>query len=156
MEQTVTLTVNGEPREFTADPNTPLLWALRDTWGLIGTRFGCGAGSCGACTVWVDDVPVHSCDTPVWSVEGKEVTTIEGLTNAGPHPVQNAVLTRQAGQCGFCLSGIIMRAAALVDAARKDGAPLEPDTVRQELDGHLCRCGVQNRIVRAVLEASDG
>ena len=156
MEQTVTLTVNGEPREFTADPNTPLLWALRDTWGLIGTRFGCGAGSCGACTVWVDDVPVHSCDTPVWSVEGKAVTTIEGLTNAGPHPVQTAVLTRQAGQCGFCLSGILMRAAALVDAARKDGAPLEPDTVRQELDGHLCRCGVHNRIVRAVVEASDG
>ena len=92
----------------------------------------------------------------MWSVEGKKVTTIEGLTDAGPHPVQNAVLTHQAGQCGFCLSGIIMRAAALADAAHKDGTPLEPDTVRQELDGHLCRCGVQNRIVRAVVEASDG
>lgn len=155
MEQTVTLTVNGEPRQVTGDPTTPLLWALRDQWGLIGTRFGCGAGSCGACTVWIDGTPAHSCDTPLWSVAGKEVTTVEGLTAAGPHPVQQALIEHQAGQCGYCLSGIVMRAAAAVDGAKEQGTTLSDDDVRKTLDGHLCRCGAHNRIVRAVVEASE-
>jgi len=155
VSESVTLTVNGEQRSVTIDPATPLLWALRDTWGLIGTRFGCGAGSCGACTVWVDGTPVHSCDTPLWSVAGKEVTTVEGLTETGPHPVQESLLKHQAGQCGYCLSGVIMRAAALVDDARESGQTLGENEVKQALDGHLCRCGVHNRIVAAIVEATE-
>ncbi len=147
------LTVNGEERVVTCPPDTPLLWVLRDRLGLTGTRFGCGVGSCGACTVWVDGTPTHSCDTPVWSAAGRAVTTVEGLTNAGPHPVQQALIDHQAGQCGYCLSGIVMRGAALVDAARADGRGLTPDEVREELDGHLCRCGAHNRIVAAIVDA---
>lgn len=156
MSETFTVVVNGVQRSIEADSATPLLWALRDAWGLTGTRFGCGAGSCGACTVWVDGVPTHSCDTPLWSVAGKAVTTVEGLTEQGPHPVQEALIEHQAGQCGYCLSGIVMRGAAAVDQARSAGNPLGEDDVRQCLDGHLCRCGAHNRIVRAIVEASEG
>lgn len=152
--QKMTISVNGEPREIDADPNTPLLWALRDAWGLIGTRFGCGSGSCGACTVWIDETPAHSCDTPLWSVASKEVTTVEGLTESGPHPVQQCLIKHQAGQCGYCLSGIIMRGAALVDGAREDHEELDDAAVRNALEGHLCRCGAHNRIVRAIMEAA--
>lgn len=156
MSQTFTVVVNGVRRSIDADPSTALLWALRDAWGLTGTRFGCGAGSCGACTVWVDGVPTHSCDTPLWSVDGKNVTTVEGLSEQGPHPVQEALIKHQAGQCGYCLSGIVMRSAAAVDQARAAGNPMGEDDVRQCLDGHLCRCGAHNRIVRAIVEASEG
>ena len=149
------LTVNGTEVEIACPDDTPLLWALRDRLGLTGTRFGCGAGSCGACTVWVDGSPVHSCDTPMWSVGGRSIVTVEGLTQAGPHPVQQALIEHQAGQCGYCLSGIVMRAAALVDQARESGRPLEPEVVRAALDGHLCRCGAHNRIVAAVLAAGN-
>jgi len=144
--------VNGIDREVYAEPDTPLLWALRDAWNLTGTRFGCGAGSCGACTVWVDGTPVHSCDTPMWSLDNKSVTTIEGLTESGPHPVQEELIAADAGQCGYCLSGIAMRAAALVDA--HDG-PVTREEVQEALDGHLCRCGAHNRIIDAVLRAAD-
>jgi nicotinate dehydrogenase subunit A len=147
----VTLEVNGERHEVAADPDTMLLYVLRNDLGLTGTRFGCGLGLCGACTVLVDGDPRHSCDTPLWSVSGKSVTTVEGLGAPGRlHPVQQAVLDEQAGQCGYCLSGILVRSAALLAA---NPAPSEAE-VRTALDGNLCRCGVHNRVVRAVLRAA--
>jgi nicotinate dehydrogenase subunit A len=149
-----TLEVNGEVHDVTCDPDTPLLWVLRDALGLTGTRFGCGAGSCGACTVLVDGTPAHSCDTPAWSAVGRAITTVEALTESGPHPVQAALIARTAGQCGYCLSGIVMRASVLVDAARASGTALTDAQVRAALDGHLCRCGSHNRIVGAIIEAS--
>ena len=155
MDSVHALTVNGADREIHCPEGTPLLWALRDALGLTGTRFGCGVGSCGACTVWVDGIPTHSCDTPMWSVAGKDVTTVEGLADAGPHPVQSALIDHQAGQCGYCLSGIVMRGAALVDSARADGRSLTEDEVRAGLDGHLCRCGAHGRIIRAIVAASE-
>lgn len=155
MDQRFTLSVNDAEREVTCAPDTPLLWVLRDALGLLGTRFGCGAGTCGACTVHLDGVPVHSCDTPIWSVGSKHVTTVEGLSRNGEvHPVQREMIDCQAGQCGYCLSGIIMRSAPLVDAARAAGAILDRETVCTALDGHLCRCGVHNRIVDSVIRAS--
>ena len=154
MDENHTIGVNGTARSVSCDRNTPLLWVLRDALGLTGTRFGCGAGSCGACTVLVDGAPVHSCDTPIWSVDARDVTTVEGLTEAGPHPVQSALVEHQAGQCGYCLSGIVMRSAPLVDEARRRQQPLSDAEVRAALDGHLCRCGAHNRIVAAVVDAS--
>lgn len=145
--------VNGTQRVVTCAGATPLLWVLRDRLGLTGTRYGCGAGSCGACTVWIDGAPAHACDTPVWSVVDKVVTTVEGLTDAGPHDVQQALIQHQAGQCGFCLSGIVMRGAALVDAARRTDQELTDKDVREGLEGHLCRCGAHNRIVAAIVDA---
>ncbi len=156
MTETHTLTVNGEVHEVACPGDTPLLWVLRDRLGLTGTRYGCGAGSCGACTVWVDDTPVHACDTPVWSAAGTDVATVEGLTEAGPHPVQQALIDHQAGQCGYCLSGIVMRGAALVDSARSARRPLTAEDVKAGLDGHLCRCGAHTRIIAAIVEASTG
>lgn len=147
------LTVNGRDHEVRCPDDTPLLWVLRDRLGLTGTRYGCGVGSCGACTVWVDGQPTHSCDTPIWSAAGKSVVTVEGLTEAGPHPVQRRLIDGQAGQCGYCLSGIVMRAAALLDEAHAEGRHVEGDEVRAALDGHLCRCGAHNRIVDAVVSA---
>ena len=150
MEQTYALRVNGSDRTVTCLPDTPLLWVLRGDLGLLGTRFGCGVGSCGACTVHLDGVPVHACDTPIWSVGAQAVTTIEGLgTPDAPHRVQRSFIEHQAGQCGFCLSGIVMRSAALVDS----GDMQSESSVRAALDDHLCRCGAHNRMVRAVLDA---
>lgn len=144
----VSIVVNGAPRAIDADPDTPLLYVLRNDLGLMGARFGCGLGLCGACFVQVDGVPVPSCDTPVWSLEGKSVVTIEGLT---PHPVQQAFLDEQAAQCGYCVTGIIMSAAALLD---RDPRPTAP-TVARALDKHLCRCGAQQRMIRAVVKAGE-
>jgi nicotinate dehydrogenase subunit A len=155
MDQRFTLSINDADHEVTCAPDTPLLWVLRDSVGLLGTRFGCGAGTCGACTVHLDGVPVHSCDTPIWSVGAKRITTVEGLSRNGePHPVQRELIDCQAGQCGYCLSGIIMRSVPLVDAARTAGAMLDRETVCTALDGHLCRCGVHNRIIDSVIRAS--
>jgi len=147
----VRLTVNGAECAIEAEADTPLLYALRNNLGLKGTRFGCGTGLCGACFVLVDGHPTPACDTPLWSAEGKRVTTVEGL--AGPdaqHPLQEAFLAEQAAQCGYCTSGILISAAALL---AKNPSPSEVE-VRGALDRNLCRCGSHNRIVRAVLRAA--
>jgi nicotinate dehydrogenase subunit A len=148
----VSFTVNGEPARVAADPDTPLLTVLADDLGLFGSRFGCGLAMCGACFVQVDGEVVPSCDTPMWSVEGRSVVTVEGLGTEGrPHPVQRALVEHQAAQCGFCISGIAVSAAALLDRNP------DPDraAVVEALDRNLCRCGAQARIVRAVLAAAE-
>lgn len=143
--------VNGRVREVCAEPDTPLLYVLRNHLGLKATRFGCGLGVCGACLVLVDGHPTYSCDTPLWSVDGKEVTTVEGLGADGePHPVARSIVAHQAAQCGYCMSGIVVRAARLL-AENPD--PSDAD-VRAALDQNLCRCGSHNRVVRAVLAAA--
>jgi len=144
----VKLEVNGASRSVEAHPDTPLLYALRNELGLTGSRFGCGSGQCGACFVLVDGKPIASCDLPLWSVEGRKITTIEGL--GGRHPVQKALVAEQAAQCGYCMSGIVMAAVALL-SAKKNPSDSE---VRQALDKNLCRCGSHNRVVRAVLRAA--
>lgn len=144
------LTVNGSPVSLTSDRETPLLTVLRDELGLVGTRFGCGQGLCGACHVDVEGTVMPSCQTPLWQVEGRSVTTIEGLAHDGaPHPVQQAILDHQAAQCGFCISGIVVAAAALLEQEPHADA----DRVAEALDRNLCRCGAQRRIVGAVLAA---
>ncbi len=145
------LDINGSGRALQAEENTPLLYVLRNDCDLRGSRFGCGAGQCGACHVLLDGVSVPACDTPVWAAEGKKVVTVEGLGGgAGLHPLQQAFIDEQAGQCGYCLSGILVSAAALL---ARQPHPTEGQ-VRQALDKHLCRCGAHNRIVRAVLRAA--
>jgi nicotinate dehydrogenase subunit A len=145
------LTVNGALSEFEASADTPLLYALRNDLLLKGTRFGCGSGQCGACMVLIDGHPTPACDTPLWSVAGKSITTVEGLGAGGRlHPLQNAFLAEQAAQCGYCTSGILMSAAALL---AKNPKPTEGE-VRAALDRNLCRCGSHNRMVRAVLRAA--
>jgi nicotinate dehydrogenase subunit A len=145
------LEVNGQRRSVSAGPDTPLLYVLRNDLGLVGSRFGCGTGQCGACFVIVDGKAVPSCDTPLWSVENKSVTTVEGLAKGGElHPVQKALLAEQAAQCGYCISGIAVAAAALL---RTNPRPSEAE-VRSALDRNLCRCGAHNRVVRAVLRAA--
>ncbi len=140
------LTVNGQAHAVQAAPTARLLDVLRDDLGLVGTRFGCGANQCGACHVLLDGRSVASCDTPLWACEGHAVTTVEGL----PAPLRDAFLAEQAAQCGYCSSGMLIAAAALLQAQPQ---PTDAD-VRQALDGHLCRCGAHNRIVRAVLRAA--
>lgn len=143
--------MNGRVRQVQADDNTALLYVLRNHLGLKGTRFGCGLGVCGACGVLVDGHRVYSCDTPLWSVLGKEVTTVEGLGADGEaHPVARAIVEHQAAQCGYCMSGIVVSAAALLTT---NPEPSESD-VRSALDDNLCRCGAHNRVVRAVLSAA--
>ena len=144
--------LNGAPTEVDADPDQPLLALLRGKLGLTGPHFGCGTGECGACRVLVGDHAVTSCDTPLWSIADKDVTTLEGLGDeTNPHPLQRAFITEQAMQCGYCVSGILMSAAALL---RQNPKPTEQE-VRVALDRNLCRCGSQNRIVRAILRAVD-
>ncbi len=143
--------LNGAPVAPDIEDGATLLHALRGPLGLSGPRFGCGAEQCGACVVLVDDEPRYACTLPVGAVAGKRVETVEGLgTPDAPHPLQRAFLAEQAGQCGFCLSGILMAAAALL---RRDPRPGE-EAVRAALDPHLCRCGAHNRIIRAVLRAA--
>jgi aerobic-type carbon monoxide dehydrogenase small subunit (CoxS/CutS family) len=144
------LTVNGREVEVQADPDTPLLAVLRDSLGLLGSRFGCGMGLCGACFVRMDDAVVPSCDTPVWAAVGRSVVTVEGLAPDGQlHPVQQALLDHQAVQCGFCISGITVRAAALLEEHPHPDAA----AVAEALDRNLCRCGAQRRIIDAVVDA---
>jgi nicotinate dehydrogenase subunit A len=149
----VRLNVNGADREVAAAEDTPLLYALRNDLGLKAARFGCGTGQCGACFVLIDGRAVASCDTPLWSAVGKAIVTLEGLgTPERPHPLQCAAIDAQAAQCGYCLSGILVSAAALL---AQNATPAEAD-VRAALDRNLCRCGSHNRLVRAVLRAAGG
>jgi nicotinate dehydrogenase subunit A len=148
MTETFQLTVNETPVEVTCDRDTPLLYVLRNHLGLKGTRFGCGLGLCGACNVIIDGRTVYSCDTPMWSVAGKLVRTIEGLSD---NKVQQMFVAEQAAQCGYCVSGIVMTATALLE----DNPKPDERAIRTALDGNLCRCGAHNRMVRAVLRASE-
>ena len=140
------LVVNGQPKEVAANENTPLLYVLRNDLGLVGSRFGCGSGQCGACFVMVDGKPTASCDLPISFLETKTVTTVEGLNGK----VQKALLAEQAAQCGYCMSGIIISAEFLL---KINPNPSESE-VRCALDKNLCRCGSHNRVVRAVMKAS--
>jgi nicotinate dehydrogenase subunit A len=143
--------LNGVETDIDADPDTPLLTILRGRLGLTGSHYGCGAGECGACNVLIGDHAVTACDTPLWSVAGKDVTTIEGLgSTQQPHALQRAFIAEQALQCGYCLSGIMMSAAALL---KRNANPTSAD-VKEALDRNLCRCGSHNRMVRAVLRAA--
>ena len=154
----VELTLNGAPTTLDVDPAMPLLWAIREQTGLTGTKFGCGVGACGACTVHVDGMPVRSCSVPVESVVGRSVTTIEGLAPAGTlHPVQKAWIDEQVPQCGYCQSGMIMAISALLE-----GNPHPTDEEVESAITNICRCGTYQRIrdaidsLRDTVEASNG
>jgi nicotinate dehydrogenase subunit A len=149
----IELTVNGVRRLLEAEPDTPLLYVLRNDLGLTATRFGCGAGLCGACFVLVDSKPMASCDLPLWSVTDATITTVEGLATDEPDgmsALQQAFLDEQAAQCGYCVSGMLITATALL---AREQTPSEEE-VRSALDRNLCRCGTHNRIIRAVLRAA--
>ena len=143
--------INGAAVEVEADPRTPLLWVIREHLMYTGTKFGCGVGQCGACTVHIDGASTYSCLTPVSAVEGREITTIEGLSPDSDHPLQRAWVEEEVPQCGYCQSGQIMRAADLLAA--------NPNPTRDEIVNHmsniLCRCGTYNRIIRAIERASE-
>ncbi|MBZ5600582.1 MAG: (2Fe-2S)-binding protein [Acidobacteriia bacterium] len=146
----ISLRVNGSERKVNVSPDTPLLWVLRDTLELTGTKFGCGAGLCGACTVHVDGAAVRSCSTPVSQVAGKSVTTIEGLSANGLHAVQKAWIAEEVPQCGYCQAGQIMEAAALL---AKNPQPSD-EQITQAMSGNICRCGTYERIRRAIHRAA--
>jgi len=145
----ITLTVNGKTRQADADPDTPLLWVLRDELELTGTKFGCGVAQCGACTVHIDGVAARSCSIPASSVVGKKITTIEGLSKAASHPVQQAWLAEDVPQCGYCQSGQIMAAAAFL---QKNPQPTDAD-IEKGLS-NICRCGTYPRIKKAIHRAA--
>ena len=147
----VNLTVNGRSQTLDVAPDVPLLWAIRDELGLTGTKFGCGAAHCGACTVHVEGQPVRSCVMPVGKVAGKKITTIEGLSRDGrSHPLQKAWVAEQVPQCGYCQSGQIMQAAALL---AKNSNPSRAEIVKH-MNGNICRCGTYHRIIAAIQRAS--
>ena len=150
--QEIRLRVNGRERTLNVPPDMPLLWALRDTLALTGTKFGCGAGLCGACTVHVDAAAVRSCTVRVADVAGKSVTTIEGLSPDRSHPLQQAWIAEEVPQCGYCQSGQIMAAAALLT---KNPHPSE-EQILQAMEGNLCRCGTYQRIRQAIQRAAGG
>jgi aerobic-type carbon monoxide dehydrogenase small subunit (CoxS/CutS family) len=148
----ITLRVNGSERKVSVAPETPLLWVLRDTLNLTGTKFGCGAGLCGACTVHVERAAVRSCTTPVSQVAGKEIVTIEGLAPNGSHALQQAWIAEDVPQCGYCQSGQIMMAAALLARTPNPG----DDEITKTMSTNLCRCGTYDRIRRAIHRAANG
>ena len=146
-----TITVNGQAKEVAADPTTPLLWVIRDGLGMTGTKYGCGISQCGACTVHLDGVPVRSCSTPLSAVGTKKITTIEGLSPDGTHPVQQAWIELQVPQCGYCQSGQIMSAVALLETKPH---PTDAD-IDQAMNGNICRCGTYQRIRAAIHRAAE-
>jgi isoquinoline 1-oxidoreductase subunit alpha len=143
-------TINGRSVDVSADADTPLLWVIREHLKLTGTKFGCGVAQCGACTVHIDGEPARSCQTAVSDVAGKKVTTIEGLSPNSSHPLQKAWIAEQVPQCGYCQSGQIMQAAALL---KKNPKPSREQIV-EHMDGNICRCGTYGRIVKAIQRAS--
>ncbi|HTN51705.1 MAG TPA: (2Fe-2S)-binding protein [Anaeromyxobacter sp.] len=148
----LTLLVNGKSHAVDVAPETPLLWVLRDTLGLTGTKFGCGIAQCGACTVLLDGDAVRSCQTSAKEAAGRRITTIEGLSEGGDHPLQKAWRAEEVPQCGYCQSGQIMSAASLL---AKKPHPTDAD-IDEAMSGILCRCGTYNRIRRAIKAASEG
>ena len=146
----IALTVNGKTHQVDVDPDTPLLWVLRDTLGLTGTKFGCGMEVCGACTVHINGAPVRSCVTQVSQVAGRKITTIEGLSRDSSHPLQKAWIAEEVPQCGYCQSGQIMSAAALL---AKNRNPSDAD-IDAAMSGNVCRCGTYNRIRKAIHAAA--
>lgn len=151
MPESITLNVNGAQHTVSAEPDTPLLYVLRNDLKLKGAKFGCGQGLCGSCMVLIDGRNVMSCDTPLWAAAGKSITTIEGLgTLAAQHALQRAFIAEQAAQCGYCISGIIVTAAALLAHNSK---PSEDD-IKQALVRNLCRCGTHVRIIKAIQRAA--
>jgi len=151
MPNPLELVINGQKRSIHSDPDTPLLAVLRDEFGLTGSKYGCGEGQCGACTVLIDGVARRSCITPLSAAVAKSITTIEGLEQSGKlHPVQQAFLDAEAFQCAYCTSGMIMSTVALL---RQNASPT-PDEISQSLQGNICRCGTYSRIVEAVQHAA--
>lgn len=146
----IKLTVNGQPREVDVAGDTPLLWVLRDTLGLTGTKYGCGMSLCGACTVHIDGAPGRACITPIESVAGKAITTIEGLSTDRSHPVQRAWMEIDVPQCGYCQSGQIMSAVALLKQTPKPS----DDDIDTAMSGNICRCGTYPRIRKAIHRAA--
>lgn len=153
MTETTTLWINGEAREVSSPTDTPLLLVLRNDLGMTGARYGCGLEQCGACMVLIDGKPGYSCTTQIGDLAGRSIATVEGLADPDgkPHPLQQAFLDEQAGQCGYCLSGILISAKALLDANPR---PTRADII-DALDKHLCRCGTHIRILRAVERAAE-
>jgi nicotinate dehydrogenase subunit A len=153
MPERYTLTVNGKSCTVEAEADTPLLYILRNDLKLKGARYGCGAGQCGSCTVIMDGKDIFSCDTPLWSAAGRSITTVEGIGSRDePHPLQQAFIDEQAAQCGYCITGIIMAAKALLD---RNPRPSDDD-IDQALERHLCRCGTHNHSRRAIRKAAQG
>jgi isoquinoline 1-oxidoreductase alpha subunit len=146
----VSFTVNGSPASVDLPSDTPLLWALRDSLGLTGTKFGCGIAQCGACAVHINGVPARACVTPIAAIAGKNITTIEGLSANGDHPLQKAWIAEQVPQCGYCQSGQIMEAAALLAKNRNPSR----EQIVQHMSGHICRCGTYNKIIAAIQRAA--
>ena len=146
-----TITINNESRTVNVDSDTPLLWVLRDELDLVGTKFGCGIAQCGACTVHIGGVAMRSCSLPVSSIEGEKITTIEGLSEDGKHPVQEAWKEIDVPQCGYCQSGQMMTASAFL----KDNPNPTEEEIRQAMHGNICRCASYNRIEKAVKLASE-
>ena len=146
----VTLRINGRTERINAEPDTPLLWVVRDFLDLTGTKYGCGIGQCGACTVHLDGQPVHSCSTPLSTVGEREVTTIEGLSPDGSHAVQKAWIAEDVPQCGYCQSGQVMAAAALLAGGTR---PSDAE-IDRAMAGNICRCGTYDRIRRAIHRAA--
>ena len=142
----IRVNINGKTEVLNVDPKTPLLWILRDNLNLTGTKYGCGIAQCGACTVHLDNEPVRSCVLPIENTIGKEITTIEGLSKVGDHPIQKAWIEHDVPQCGYCQAGQIMSAAALLN---KNANPTDSD-IDQALYGNICRCGTYNRIKAAI------
>ena len=148
----IALRINGKDVNVDAAPDTPLLWVLRDSLAMTGTKFGCGIAQCGACTVHIDGTPSRSCQTPISALAGKEITTIEGISPDGSHPVQQAWIAEQVPQCGYCQSGQIMSAVALL-ANNKNPTDADIDAA---MSGNICRCGTYQRIRRAIHRAAGG